>query len=176
MSETVVLAYSGGLDTSVAVPWLRETHGHEVVTLTADVGGGPINEQILARAISGGARRAIGVDARAPFVTDYVWPALQAGARYQGSYPLELALLSIVNNLGTGRWVDRDRFEAIADVDRHLVLEDRTKHGDPEHLSDIACRVEDAGGASRDSRRHVMHDSGGHGREGEAHSQSGEDQ
>ena len=92
MSDTVVLAYSGGLDTSVAVPWLRETQGHEVVTLTANVGGGAANEQILARAISGGARRAIGVDARAPFVTDYVWPALQAGARYQGSYPLATAL------------------------------------------------------------------------------------
>jgi argininosuccinate synthase len=92
MSETVVLAYSGGLDTSVAVPWLRETHGHDVVTLTADIGGGAVGSQILDRAMRGGARRAIAVDARAVFVTDYVWPALQAGARYQGAYPLATAL------------------------------------------------------------------------------------
>jgi argininosuccinate synthase len=84
MTETVVLAYSGGLDTSVAVPWLRETRGCEVVTLTVDA--------ILARALSGGATRALAVDARAAFVTDYVWPALQAGALYQGIYPLATAL------------------------------------------------------------------------------------
>jgi argininosuccinate synthase len=140
MSETVVLAYSGGLDTSVAVPWLRETHGHEVVTLTADVGGGPVNEQILARAISGGARLAIGVDARAPFVVDYVWPALQAGARYQGSYPLATALArpliarllveaaheakaSTVAHGCTGKGNDQVRFDvAVAALDPRLTV------------------------------------------------------
>ncbi|MEO8511285.1 MAG: argininosuccinate synthase [Chloroflexota bacterium] len=140
MSETVVLAYSGGLDTSVAVPWLRETHGHEVVTLTADVGGGAVNEQILARAIDGGARRAIGVDARAPFVTDYVWPALQAGARYQGAYPLATALArpliarllveaaheakaSVVAHGCTGKGNDQVRFDvAVAALDPRLTV------------------------------------------------------
>src|SRR3990170_5008646 len=92
MSETVVLAYSGGLDTSVAVPWLRETHGHEVVTLTVDVGGGVDAEAVQRRALAGGARRAIVVDARAAFVADYIWPALQAGSLYQGQYPLATAL------------------------------------------------------------------------------------
>jgi argininosuccinate synthase len=92
MTETVVLAYSGGLDTSVAVPWLRETRGCEVVTLTVDIGGGANSDAILARALSGGATRALAVDARAAFVTDYVWPALQAGALYQGIYPLATAL------------------------------------------------------------------------------------
>ncbi len=92
MSETVVLAYSGGLDTSVAVPWLRETHGLGVVTLTADVGGGVDAAAVQRRALAGGARRAIVVDARAAFVTEYVWPALQAGAVYQGQYPLATAL------------------------------------------------------------------------------------
>ena len=92
MTETVVLAYSGGLDTSVAVPWLRETHGLEVVTLTADVGGGVDAAAVQRRALAGGARRAIVVDARAAFVTEYVWPALQAGAVYQGQYPLATAL------------------------------------------------------------------------------------
>jgi len=92
MTETVVLAYSGGLDTSVAVPWLRETRGCEVVTLTVDVGGGAKPEAILARALSGGATRALAVDARDAFVTDFVWPALQAGALYQGVYPLATAI------------------------------------------------------------------------------------
>ena len=92
MSETVVLAYSGGLDTSVAVPWLRETHGHEVVTLTVDVGGGVDAAAVQRRALAGGARSAIVVDARTAFVNDYIWPALQAGALYQGQYPLATAL------------------------------------------------------------------------------------
>jgi argininosuccinate synthase len=92
MSETVVLAYSGGLDTSVAVPWLRETQGHEVVTLTVDVGGGVDAAAVQRRALAGGARRAIVVDARSTFVSDYIWPALQAGAVYQGQYPLATAL------------------------------------------------------------------------------------
>jgi argininosuccinate synthase len=90
--ETVVLAYSGGLDTSVAVPWLRETHGHEVLTLTVDVGGGVDAAAVQRRALAGGARRAIVVDARAAFVADYIWPALQAGSLYQGQYPLATAL------------------------------------------------------------------------------------
>ncbi len=92
MTERVVLAYSGGLDTSVAVPWLRESHGHDVVTLTADVGGGADLAAIGARALAGGASVAIGVDARRVFVESYVWPALQAGALYQGVYPLATAL------------------------------------------------------------------------------------
>ena len=91
-AETVVLAYSGGLDTSVAVPWLRETQGHEVVTLTVDVGGGVDADAVQRRALAGGARRAIVVDARSTFVTDYIWPALQAGSLYQGQYPLATAL------------------------------------------------------------------------------------
>jgi argininosuccinate synthase len=92
MTDTVVLAYSGGLDTSVAVPWLRQTRDVDVVTLTVDVGGGAAPDEILARALSGGAKRALAVDARDAFVTDYVWPSLQAGALYQGVYPLATAI------------------------------------------------------------------------------------
>jgi argininosuccinate synthase len=92
MTERVVLAYSGGLDTSVAVPWLRESHGYDVVALTADVGGGADLPTISARALAAGATVAIGVDARTAFVESYVWPALQAGAIYQGIYPLATAL------------------------------------------------------------------------------------
>jgi len=90
--KKVVLAYSGGLDTSVAVAWLREQFGVEVVTLTVDVGGGSLREGVEQRAISAGASRAYVVDGRERFVTDFVWPHLQANALYQGAYPLATAL------------------------------------------------------------------------------------
>src|SRR5438045_3048697 len=90
--KKVVLAYSGGLDTSVAVAWLREQFGVEVVTLTVDLGGGSLREGVERRAISAGASRAYVVDARERFVTDFVWRHLQAGALYQGAYPLATAL------------------------------------------------------------------------------------
>jgi argininosuccinate synthase len=88
----VVLAYSGGLDTSVAVAWLREQHGAEVVTLTVDLGGGSKREGVERRAMAAGATRAYVVDARDTFVSGYVWRALQANAIYQGAYPLATAL------------------------------------------------------------------------------------
>jgi argininosuccinate synthase len=90
--KKVVLAYSGGLDTSVAVAWLRERYDCEVVTLTVDVGGGSLREGVEKRAISAGASRAYVVDARDRFVRDFVWPHLQANALYQGAYPLATAL------------------------------------------------------------------------------------
>jgi argininosuccinate synthase len=90
--KKVVLAYSGGLDTSVAVAWLREQFEVEVVTLTVDVGGGSLREGVERRAMSAGASRAYVVDARERFVTDFVWPHLQANALYQGAYPLATAL------------------------------------------------------------------------------------
>jgi argininosuccinate synthase len=88
----VVLAYSGGLDTSVAVAWLREQYDAEVVTLTVDVGGGSLREGVERRAMSAGASRSYVVDARERFATDFVWPHLQANALYQGVYPLATAL------------------------------------------------------------------------------------
>jgi argininosuccinate synthase len=90
--KKVVLAYSGGLDTSVAVAWLREQYGAEVVTLTVDVGGGSLRDGVEDRAMSAGAGRAYVVDARERFVIDFVWPHLQASALYQGVYPLATAL------------------------------------------------------------------------------------
>ncbi len=90
--KKVVLAYSGGLDTSVAVAWLREQFGAEVVCLTVDVGGGSLKEGVERRAISAGASRSFVVDARETFVRDFCWPALQANALYQGAYPLATAL------------------------------------------------------------------------------------
>ncbi len=90
--KKVVLAYSGGLDTSVAVAWLREQFEVEVVTLTVDVGGGSLRDGVERRAMKAGASRAYVVDARERFVTDFVWPHLQANALYQGAYPLATAL------------------------------------------------------------------------------------
>jgi argininosuccinate synthase len=140
MTETVVLAYSGGLDTSVAVPWLRETCGYEVVTLTVDVGGGGDPDPILARALAGGASEAVAVDARDVFVHDFVWPILQAGARYQGVYPLATAvarpliarlLVETAHRVGathvahgcTGKGNDQVRFDvAVAALDPTLTV------------------------------------------------------
>jgi len=90
--QTCVLAYSGGLDTSVAVAWLRETHGLEVVTVTGDLGSVGDLPAVREKALRSGARRAVVLDARDLFVRFFVWPALQADALYQGRYPLATAL------------------------------------------------------------------------------------
>jgi argininosuccinate synthase len=92
MSEKIVLAYSGGLDTTVAVKWLTETRGFEVIALTVDLGSQPNLRAIRERALTAGASRAYVLDARQPFVERFCWPALQAAALYQGQYPLATAL------------------------------------------------------------------------------------
>ncbi|MDP9265110.1 MAG: argininosuccinate synthase [Chloroflexota bacterium] len=90
--ETCVLAYSGGLDTSVAVAWLRETHGFEVVTCTGDLGSVKDLPGVRRKALRSGARKAIVRDLRDLFVSYFVWPALQADALYEDRYPLATAL------------------------------------------------------------------------------------
>ncbi len=92
MAERIVLAYSGGLDTTVAVHWLTQTRGFEVIALTADLGSQPDLAVIRERALASGAIAAYVVDARRAFVERFCWPALQAGALYQGQYPLATAL------------------------------------------------------------------------------------
>lgn len=93
MTERIVLAYSGGLDTSVAIPWIKERTGREVIALAIDVGqAGEDLEQIRQRAIDCGAVEAVVVDARDEFANDYLVPALQANAMYQRRYPLVSAL------------------------------------------------------------------------------------
>ena len=90
--QKVLLAYSGGLDTSVIVPWLKETYGCDVVTFTADVGQGADElEGIEEKALASGASRAIVADLREEFLTDYAFPALRAGAIYEGTYLLGTA-------------------------------------------------------------------------------------
>jgi argininosuccinate synthase len=92
MTRKVVLAYSGGLDTSVAVRWIAETYGCEIVCFCADVGQDEDLEAARAKALAVGAQKAIVGDLRLSFVRDYVWPALRAGALYEGMYLLGTAL------------------------------------------------------------------------------------
>jgi argininosuccinate synthase len=93
MTQRVVLAYSGGLDTSVAIGWIAEQTGAEVIALAADVGqGGEDLETIRKRALACGAADAVVVDARAEFGEQYCMPALLANALYMDSYPLVSAL------------------------------------------------------------------------------------
>jgi argininosuccinate synthase len=88
----IVLAYSGGLDTSVAVPWLVEQFDAEVITATVDLGQGRELDAVRERAIEAGALRAHVIDGREELARDYIMPALQAGALYEGAYPLATAL------------------------------------------------------------------------------------
>ena len=92
MAEKIVLAYSGGLDTSVAVKWLQETRGFDVITLTVDLGGQLDLEAIRQRALAAGAIETRFEDQRRAFLERFCWRALRAGALYQDQYPLATAL------------------------------------------------------------------------------------
>jgi argininosuccinate synthase len=92
MVRKVVLAYSGGLDTSVAVSWIAQTYRCEVVCYCADIGQDEDLEAARAKALKVGAHKAVVADLRLEFVRDYVWPALRAGALYEGTYLLGTAL------------------------------------------------------------------------------------
>ncbi|MGA2037337.1 MAG: argininosuccinate synthase, partial [Acidimicrobiales bacterium] len=92
MAKRVALAYSGGLDTSVAVRWLGEELGVEVVAVAVDVGQGDDFEAIRRRALDAGAVESVVVDARREMAEDFVAPAIFANARYEGRYPLVSAL------------------------------------------------------------------------------------
>jgi argininosuccinate synthase len=90
--DRVILAYSGGLDTSVMVPWIGEKYNLDVVTFTCDLGQGEDIAKIRQKALKTGAVDAVAIDARNLFVDCFVWPALMAGALYEGKYPLATAL------------------------------------------------------------------------------------
>ncbi|GIH70798.1 argininosuccinate synthase [Sphaerimonospora thailandensis] len=130
MSDRVVLAYSGGLDTSVAIPFLAEKTGAEVIAVAIDVGQGGENMDVIRqRALDCGAVESVVVDAREEFARDFCVPALQANALYMDRYPLVSALSRplIVKHLAaaakelggtqvshgcTGKGNDQVRFEA----------------------------------------------------------------
>jgi argininosuccinate synthase len=88
MAKTVVLAYSGGLDTSIIVPWLRENYSARVICVAADVGQGEELSGLDARAKQQGAEQCIVEDLREPFVREVIWPTLRAGAIYARKYLL----------------------------------------------------------------------------------------
>ncbi|MEB3337057.1 MAG: argininosuccinate synthase [Leptolyngbyaceae bacterium] len=92
-ANKVVLAYSGGVDTSVCIPYLKQEWGvQEVITLAADLGQGDELEPIREKALKSGAEVSLVVDATESFVTNYAFPALQANALYENRYPLSTAL------------------------------------------------------------------------------------
>jgi len=90
--DKIVLAYSGGLDTSVAIPWLSDRFDAEIIAVTMDLGQGRELDDVRERALAVGAKRAHVIDLREEFARDYILPALQAGAIYEGKYPLATAL------------------------------------------------------------------------------------
>ena len=86
--KKIVLAYSGGLDTSIIIPWLKENYGYEVIAVAADVGQGEELEPLQEKAIKTGASKLYIEDLKEEFVTDYIFPTLKAGAVYEGKYLL----------------------------------------------------------------------------------------
>jgi argininosuccinate synthase len=92
VNKRVVLAYSGGLDTSVAVRWLTEEHGYEVVAMAADVGQEADWDEVRTRAEAAGAVAVEVADCREELARDFIVPALRANALYEGRYPLVSAL------------------------------------------------------------------------------------
>lgn len=124
----VVLAYSGGLDTSVIIPWLKEHYGCEVIAVVGDVGQDDELDGVEEKALKSGASKVYVEDLREEFVTNYIWPTLRAGAVYEGKYLLgtsmarpaiakrlvEIAYAEGANALAhgcTGKGNDQVRFE-----------------------------------------------------------------
>jgi argininosuccinate synthase len=92
VADKVVLAYSGGVDTSVAIKWLQEKYNLDVIAFSVDVGNEPDFPAIREKALKLGAVKAVVADAKKAFIDDFVFPALKANAMYQGQYPLATAL------------------------------------------------------------------------------------
>ena len=128
MPQTIVLAYSGGLDTSIIVPWLREHYDAEVVCVAGDVGQGDELDGLQAKALASGARSCYVEDLREEFLTGFVWPTLRAGATYNRKYLLGTSMarpiiaqrqVAVAQKIGasvlahgcTGKGNDQVRFE-----------------------------------------------------------------
>ncbi len=92
MRERVVLAYSGGLDTSIIIPWLKENYNCDVIAMIADVGQGDDIDAVIEKAHKTGAAKVIVEDLREEFLNDYVFPAVRAGAVYEHKYLLGTSL------------------------------------------------------------------------------------
>ena len=126
--EKIVLAYSGGLDTSVILPWLKETYGYEVIAFAAELGQGDELTGIKKKALATGAIKCIVKDLRKELVEDYIWPMLKAGAVYEHEYLLGTSIArpliakhqveiaqaekaTAVSHGATGKGNDQVRFE-----------------------------------------------------------------
>jgi argininosuccinate synthase len=92
MPEKIVLAYSGGLDTSIIIPWLKENYSYDVIAMVADVGQGDDLQAVVEKAYATGASKVVVEDLREEFLTGYVFPALKAGAVYEHKYLLGTSL------------------------------------------------------------------------------------
>jgi argininosuccinate synthase len=92
MPEKIVLAYSGGLDTSIIIPWLKENYSYDVIAMVADVGQGEDLQAVVEKAYATGASKVVVEDLRQEFLTGYVFPALKAGAVYEHKYLLGTSL------------------------------------------------------------------------------------
>lgn len=131
--EKIVLAYSGGLDTSVAIKWLEEKYGYDVIALAIDVGQGKELEFVQTKALDIGAIESLVIDAREEFANDFIMPALKANAVYERKYPLATALarpliakklVDIAHQFGaaavahgsTGKGNDQVRFDVSVNV------------------------------------------------------------
>ena|SRR6266511_1089612 len=128
MTETIVLAYSGGLDTSIIVPWLKEHYDAHIVCVAGDIGQGDELEGVREKAIASGADECYIEDLRQEFVADFIWPTLRAGAVYGRKYLLGTSMgrpllarrqVEIARRIGadalahgcTGKGNDQVRFE-----------------------------------------------------------------
>jgi len=128
MTQTIVLAYSGGLDTSIIVPWLKEHYDASIVCVAGDIGQGDELEGVREKAIASGADECYIEDLRQEFVTDFIWPTLRAGAVYGRKYLLGTSMgrpllakrqVEVARRIGadalahgcTGKGNDQVRFE-----------------------------------------------------------------
>ena len=128
-----MLAYSGGLDTSVMIKWLQEKYNAEVITVTVDVGQQENLKEAEEKAINLGALKHYSIDAKEEFAADYIFPAIKANALYEGKYPISTSLsrplivkkmVDIAKKEGatalahgcTGKGNDQVRFEVTAKI------------------------------------------------------------
>lgn len=131
--ERIVVAYSGGLDTSVAIPWLAEKYGAEIIAVTMDMGQGKELEEVRDRALSTGAVRAHVLDVREEFAREYIIRALKADAIYEDRYPMATAL---------GRPLIAQKLVEIADIEQATaVAHGCTGKGNDQVRLDVTARA-----------------------------------
>src|ERR1035441_2682356 len=131
MAKKVVLAYSGGLDTSIIIPWLNENYGLDVIAMIADVGQGDDMDAVVAKAYDTGAKKAVVLDLREEFLRDYVYPTVRSGAIYEHKYLLGTSIArpiiakhQVLTALKEGAEAVAHGFRSFLQRCKHLVLGD----------------------------------------------------